>query len=54
MIFTFTGLKPGSTTVNIYGRSPIIENDDASYTAVVDEDLNVTLRAERAISTFFW
>ena len=53
MIFTFTGLKPGTTGVNIYGRSPIIENDDASYTAVVDEELNVTLRAERAISTFF-
>ena len=53
MIFTFTGLKPGTTTVNIYGRSPIIENDDASYTAVVDEELAVTLRAERAISTFF-
>ena len=53
MIFTFTGLKPGTTGVNIYGRSPIIENDDASYTAVVDEDLTVTLRAERALSTFF-
>ena len=53
VIFTFTGVKPGATTVNIYGRSPIMENDDASYTAVVDEDLAVTLRAKRAVSTFF-
>ena len=53
MIFTFTGLKPGSTTVSVYGRSPIMENDDSIYTAVVDEDLNVTLEPVRMVSTFF-
>ena len=53
MIFTFTGLKPGTTTVSVYGRSPIMENDDSIYTAVVDEDLNVTLEPVRMISTFF-
>lgn len=53
MIFTFTGLKPGTTTVSVYGRSPISENDDSIYTAVVDENLNVTLKAVRSISTFF-
>ena len=53
MIFTFTGLKPGSTTVSVYGRSPIMENDDSIYTAVVDEDLNVTLEPVRMVSSFF-
>ena len=52
-IFTFTGLKPGTTTVTVYGRSPIMENDDYIYTAVVDEELNVTLESVRKISTFF-
>ena len=52
-IFTFAGLKPGATTVYVYGRSPILENDDAIYTATVDEHLNVTLEAQRRISTFF-
>ena len=40
-IVTFTGLKPGSTTVTVYGRSPIMENEDSIYTVSVDEDLNV-------------
>ena len=53
MIFTFTGLKPGCTTVSVYGRSPIMENDDSIYTAVVDEDLNVTLEPVRMVSSFF-
>ena len=52
-IFTFTGRKPGTTTVMVYGRSPIIENDDAVYTAIVDDALNVTLKPERKISTFY-
>ena len=52
-IFTFTGIKPGTTSVTIYGRSPILENTDAVYTASVDEKLNVTLTSIRAISTFF-
>ncbi len=52
-IFTFTGLKPGTTTVAIYGRSPITDNDDSLYKAVVDEKLNVTLESVRKISTLF-
>ena len=52
-VFTFTGLKPGTTDVAVWGRSPILENDDRLYTATVDAALNVTLTAERAISTFF-
>ena len=53
MIFTFTGVEAGTTTVSVYGRSPIIENNDSIYTAVVDENLNVTLKSVRKISTFF-
>ena len=53
VICTFTGLAPGSTDVAISGRSPILENDDALYTATVDEALNVTLTPVRALSTFF-
>ena len=52
-IVMFTGLKPGSTTATIYGRSPIMENEDRMYTVSVDEDLHVTLTPERAISSFF-
>ena len=52
-VFTFTGLKPGTTKVSVYGRSPILDNDDTVYTAVVDEGFNVTLTPVRAISTFF-
>jgi len=52
IIFTFAGLKPGTTTVSVYGRSPIIENDDTVYTAVVDEHLNVQLSWERKIAVF--
>ena len=52
-IVTFTGLKPGSTTVTIYGRSPVMENEDSIYTVSVDEDLHVTLTPVRAISFFY-
>ena len=52
-VCTFTGLAPGSTDVAISGRSPILENQDALYTATVDEALNVTLTPVRALSTFF-
>ena len=52
-IVTFTGLKPGSTTVTIYGRSPVMENEDNIYTVSVDEDLHVTLTPVRAISFFY-
>ena len=49
----FQGLRPGSTTVIVLGRSPILENDDHLYTATVDDALNVTLTPVRAISTFY-
>ena len=52
-IVTFTGLKPGSTTVTVYGRSPIMENEDSIYTVSVDEDLHVTLTPVRAICYFY-
>ena len=51
MIFIFTGIKPGKTTISIYGRSPIMENEDSFYEAVVDEKLNVTLTPVQRIST---
>ena len=53
VICAFTGLKPGTTTVRVYGRSPVMDNDDFIYTAVVDEALRVTLTPVRAIATFF-
>ena len=49
----FTGLKPGSTTATVFGRSPIMENEDTIYTVTVDEDLHVTLTPVRAISSFY-
>lgn len=52
-VFSFTGLAPGTTTASIYGRSPIMENDDAVYTLTVDEALNVTLTPVRAVATFY-
>jgi len=53
MVFTVTGLQPGQTVLSVYGRSPIMENEDAVYAATVDEGLNVTLTPVRAISTFY-
>jgi len=50
---TFSGLKPGETTVTIYGRSPILENDDSIYSVRVDEALAVSLTPIRRISTLF-
>lgn len=52
-VFTITGLAPGTTIVTVEGRSPILENDDAIYTAAVDEALNVTLTPVRTLSTFY-
>ena len=43
VLLTFTGLKPGETTVTVSARSPIADNFDSVYSAVVDEDLRVTL-----------
>ena len=52
-IVTFTGLKPGATTAIVYGRSPIMDNENSIYTVSVDEVLRITLTPVRAISTFF-
>lgn len=52
-IVSVKGLKPGETTVTVYGRSPIAENEDRIYTASVDDDLNVTLTPVRRIATFY-
>ena len=52
-IVTFTGLKPGTTTITVYGRSPILENEDSMYTVNVDDTLNVSLIPVRTISTLY-
>ena len=51
-IYTFTGLKSGTTGMTVYVSSPLIENFDFYYTVIVDENLNVTMKQERAISRF--
>ena len=43
MIFTFRGLKSGSTTVTVTGESPIMGTEITVYAAAVDENLTVTL-----------
>lgn len=43
VIYSFTGLRPGETTVTLTARSPIAENYDAEYRLTVGEDLTVTL-----------
>ncbi len=43
VIFTFKGLKSGSTTVTVTGESPLMPTEISVYTAVIDEALNVTL-----------
>ena len=40
-IITFTGIKPGETTVIIEERSPIADNLDHKYRITVDDELNV-------------
>ncbi len=40
---TFTGLKPGETTVVIEERSPISDNLDHRYKITVDDELNVQI-----------
>ena len=42
-VITFTGVAPGETKVTISARSPIADNFDSIYTAVIDENLNVNL-----------
>ncbi len=51
-IYTFTGLKSGTTGMTVYVSSPLMENFDFYYTIMVDDDLNVTMKQERAISRF--
>mgnify|MGYP007069915617 CR=1 FL=1 len=41
--YTFTGLMPGSTTVTVQSRSPIVPALNLLYSASVDRNLNVTL-----------
>ncbi len=43
IIFTFTGLKAGETTMMIEQRSPIATNADRLYTVKVDDRLNVEI-----------
>ncbi len=50
---SLTGLTPGTTTLAVYGRSPILENADSLYTVSVDEALRITLTPVRTISSFF-
>ena len=50
--FSFTGRQPGTTTVSVFGRSPILENDDSMYTAVIDDGLRVTLTPLKALASF--
>ena len=52
-IVSFTGLKPGTTTATIYGRSPIADNENSVYTVSVDNALHVTLTPVRTISSFY-
>ena len=42
VIFTFTGLKPGETQVQITSWSPIADGEVIVYALTVDEHLNVT------------
>lgn len=43
IIYTFTGLKPGTTRLTVTQSSPLVERYDAAYTLAVDEGLNVSL-----------
>ena len=52
-LVSFTGLKPGSTMVTIYGSSPIAENENRVFTVSVDERLNISLTPVRDICSFY-
>lgn len=43
VIYTFTGLKAGSTDITVFMSSPIMGSGTSRYRADVDEGLNVTL-----------
>ena len=42
-IITFTGIKPGETTLVVEERSPIADNLDHKYRVTVDDELNVQI-----------
>ena len=42
-IITFTGIKPGETTVVVEERSPIADNLDHKYRVTVDDELNAQI-----------
>ncbi|MDO4867111.1 MAG: hypothetical protein Q4C10_11205 [Clostridia bacterium] len=54
IIYTFIGLKPGTTRLIVTQSSPLVEHCDAAYTLAVDEALNVTLSPDgpRVITGF--
>ena len=43
VIFTFTGLKAGETTMTVEERSPIAGNLDHKYNVIVNDDLEVSI-----------
>ena len=49
MVFTLTGLQPGTTGITVYGASPILDSELWLYTAVVDENLSVSLSPVQTI-----
>ncbi len=49
-VFTFTGLKPGTTVLTVVGSSPVAEPLSYRYTVRVDEDRNVELTPIRTVS----
>ncbi|MBR4236229.1 MAG: hypothetical protein IKR85_09245 [Clostridia bacterium] len=50
--YTFTGVKPGRTTVTVSRTSPIAGNGETRYILEVDADLNVSLTLLRELSAF--
>ena len=49
IIYTFTGITPGETTVTVKARSPIAGNYDYKYFVRVDEELNVSIEERETI-----
>ena len=49
VIYTFTGVAPGETTVTVKARSPIAGNFDYKYSVRVDEKLNVSIKERETI-----
>ena len=50
VVFTFTGLRPGTTTVTVSARSPIADSFDRVYPVTVGEDLSVTFGEPTTLS----